>query len=415
MYVYHNIENESVLNVEQIFARQSVIRQLKTRFTTYGYREITTSVFEQYDLYSKMNGTVNHHEMIKTIDNTGQVLVLRPDITIPLTQQLAASETTLEKDIRYFYVLDVYRQIQETKQYRESTQAGVEYFGNPSIEADAEIIALAIHLLQDTQVKNFKIELGHAGFFKQVVQDMNVSKEDFQELQKLIQAKNIPEMEQLLQRLALPNAMSEVIISLPFLYGNLEDVLQKAAALPLTDHLKETLEDIQAIYNVLSAYQVAEHVVIDLSLINHMDYYSDIVFQGFIEKVGKPVLMGGRYDALAKQFDADFPAIGFACDLDLLLSGMEEEHLASITPVKLTLIYEKDEEKRAIALAQDLRNAGYSIFTYPSNGNKTNIPASSCTIHVSAKENRFSHAGKETVFTTNNTLFALLEKIKEGK
>src|SRR5699024_1564847 len=117
-----------------------LIKQLKSRFSTYGYREISTSVFEKYNLYATMNGTVNHREMIKTIDNTGQVLVLRPDITIPLTKELANNSTILQEDLRYFYVLDVYRQITDTHEYRQHTQAGVEYFGNPSAEADAEII-----------------------------------------------------------------------------------------------------------------------------------------------------------------------------------------------------------------------------------------------------------------------------------
>src|SRR5690625_3717436 len=164
MYLYHNIENDSALNIEQLYLRQKMISRLKARFLTYGYREITTPVFEKYNLYAAMNGTVNHHEMIKTIDNTGQVLVLRPDITIPLTKEIAANEASLTEDLRYFYVLDVYRQMNETKEYRQHTQAGVEYFGNPSVEADGEIIALAIHVLQDLQVGNFTIELGHAGF-----------------------------------------------------------------------------------------------------------------------------------------------------------------------------------------------------------------------------------------------------------
>ena len=142
-----------------IGTEQIVIKSMKRRFSTYGYEEISTSTFEHYNLYANMNGTVNHHEMIKTIDNTGQVLVLRPDITIPLRKRLQTTHQTLTEDLRYFYVLDVFRQSVDSKDFLESTQAGVEYFGNPSPEADAEIIALAIHVLKDFQIENFKIEL----------------------------------------------------------------------------------------------------------------------------------------------------------------------------------------------------------------------------------------------------------------
>ncbi|HLS65632.1 MAG TPA: ATP phosphoribosyltransferase regulatory subunit, partial [Pseudogracilibacillus sp.] len=120
MYVYHNIETDQMMSVSDTYLRQAIIQRMKKRFQTYGYDEILTSVFEQYDLYAKMNGTVNHKQMIKTIDNTGEVLVLRPDVTIPLTQQLAKHNKEITEHIRYFYVLDVFRQEQETNKYRES-------------------------------------------------------------------------------------------------------------------------------------------------------------------------------------------------------------------------------------------------------------------------------------------------------
>ena len=44
----------------------------------------------------------------------------------------------------------------------------------------------------------------------------------------------------------------------------------------------------------------------DLGLINHMGYYSDVIFQGFVGKFGKPVLMGGRYNQLGNEFGASY-------------------------------------------------------------------------------------------------------------
>src|SRR5690625_4446683 len=301
MYLYHNIENDLVINVEKKFQRQQLIQQLKHRFITFGYDEIFTPTFESYDLYATMNGTVNHHEMIKTIDNTGQVLVLRPDITIPLTQKIAHYNKTLHLDLRYFYVLNVFRQSPETNEHRESTQAGVEYFGNPSAEADGEIITLAIQILRDLHIPSFKIEIGHAGFFKQLVKEMNLHQQDLELLKSSIQAKNVTEMEQLLKRLSVNPTLQQIATSLPFLYGEPTAVLKKANELPLSNTLRSTLQNISSVFSVLESYDVIDNIVMDFSLINHMDYYSDIIFQGFIEKIGKPVLMGGRYDRLADQ------------------------------------------------------------------------------------------------------------------
>lgn len=404
MYVYHNIETDAVLNNNEIYARETLIEQLKSHFSTYGYREISTSVFEKYNLYATMNGTVNHREMVKTIDNTGQVLVLRPDITIPLTKELASNRTTLEEDLRYFYTLDVYRQITETHEYKQHTQAGVEYFGNPSVEADAEIIALAANILNDLQVGTFTIELGHAGFFKQIIDEIQLDEDDFRELKRLIQGKNVPEIEQFLQTLDLAEHITQIIGMLPFLYGKLADVLEKTAQLPLTEALKEKLATVEAIYKVLESYGVAEHIVIDLSLINHMDYYSDIIFQGFIERIGKPVLMGGRYDSLAKHFNANFPAIGFAYDIDLLLAGSSIRKRSTVPPIDIVIEYDKQVEKRAIQLAQNIRAQGFDVVTYVHHAERVNIPKATATITVDGPTLSCNKNGQTENFSTDKAV-----------
>jgi len=413
MYLYHNIENDLVIDVEKIHYRTEVIEQLKKRFKTYGYCEIFTSTFEHYDLYANMNGSVNHQEMIKTIDNTGQVLVLRPDITIPITQQIAMNNKAIHEDLRYFYVLDVFRQAMETKDYRESTQAGVEYFGNDTPEADAEVIALAIHLLQDIQVEYFKIELGHAGFFKQLVKQMNLQKHDLKELKQYIQAKNITEIEQLLNRLAIDKDIREIITSLPFLYGEPLEVIKKAKQLPLSDELVNTLNNMNDIYTVLSSYGVESNIVIDLSLINQMDYYSDMIFQGFIQEIGKPVLMGGRYNTLANQFDASIPAIGFACDIDLFLDGIKSSRLAKLKPIDIALFYQKEMENRALPLANMLRNEQINVVTYPNSSNKKQCPTTTFILHINENEQFLVKDGEKMRFSTDEELLQLLKQVRE--
>ena len=77
----------------------------------------------------------------------------------------------------------------------ESTQAGVEYFCESSAEADAEVIALACHTLKDLGFNDIKIEMGHAGFFKELIQILNLDAADVEQLKSLIQAKNIVEIE----------------------------------------------------------------------------------------------------------------------------------------------------------------------------------------------------------------------------
>src|SRR5699024_1921892 len=351
--------------------------------------------FEAYDLYANMNGTVNQHEMIKTIDNAGEVLVLRPDITIPITKLIANSNEQLHEDLRYFYIQNVFRQTEAQKNYRENTQAGVEYFGNTSPEADAEIIALAIHLMRDMQLEHFTIELGHAAFFEQLIQDMELNKTDLLKLQSTIQAKNMTEIEEVLAKLSVSSDKKEIITSLHFLYGEPTQVIEKANISPISKTLKKSLQNIQDIYDVLHSYGVAQHIVIDLSLINHMDYYSDMIFQGFIEKIGKPILMGGRYNRLANQFNANIPAIGFAFDMDLLLEGIAHQSHVKKDTIDIILLFDKKAEKTALTNATKLRINDYRVITYTDTTSKERIPEASYTIHLTETKMTIHEADQE--------------------
>src|SRR5699024_12180671 len=117
--------------------------------------------------------------MIKVIDPSGKVLVLRPDVTIPMTQEIAAKNTSLQNAKRYFYVLDVFRQSFGNNRSKERSQAGIEYFGEKSAAADAEVIALAIHAFRDLGDYKFKIEIGHAGFFYHLTRHLILNDADY--------------------------------------------------------------------------------------------------------------------------------------------------------------------------------------------------------------------------------------------
>ena len=414
MYLYHNIENDLVIDVNQIYHRQYVMQQMKQRFASFGYREIHTSAFEPYDLYVQMNGTVNHNEMMKTIDNTGEVLVLRPDITIPLTQQIATNNKEIVEDLRYFYVLDVFRQAQESKDNRQRTQAGVEYFGNATPEADSEIIALSIELLQDIHFDHVKIELGHAGFFAQLIEQMNLNKHDLNELKQYIQAKNITEIEQLMKRINVAEDLKEIVISLPFLYGDPMKVIQQAKKLPLQKNMLKTLDNMTDIYNNLKANEMAQHIVIDLSLINHMDYYSDMIFQGFIENIGKPIIMGGRYNTLAKQFGAEIPAIGFACDLDVLAESREQSVVSEVPDIDVKLLYDPSLKAEVLQLAKQLRNQKLQVISYSKNSLKEQMPKTTYTVMMEESQLTLTTGtGVKEVFSTTEALKTFLKKERE--
>jgi len=407
------MDNNKNTSIEDFEIRDDVVRTLKNRFTTYGYKQVQTSAFESYDRYMAINGTVNRDEMVKVIAPSGHVQVLRPDVTIPLTRLTAASKEN-SANLRLFYVMDVFRNstVQE-----ESTQAGIELFDDDTTEADGEVIMLAAHTLADLQFHHFKIEIGHAGFFKALVEQSNISTENLLVLQSLIQSKNMAEIGPFLDELGIDDDLKTAIQSIPLLYGKPEEVIKQARGIIRNEKMEETLKNLTDVVDVLKDYGLVDSVVFNLGLINHMNYYTGIVFQGFVDYVGKPVVMGGRYNNLGKQYGKFMPAVGFAFEVDVLVHALRQHDLAAEkTPaVDIAVYYDQEKRREALHLAGELRNQDYQVITFPNHTNQSESLTFRYTINLGNEKNLFTSSSLQQNFSDSSEIFTLLQNEKENQ
>ena len=390
--------------------RTQLLHTLKNRFTTYGYKQIQTSTFEAYDLYTTVNGTIRPDEMIKIIDQSGKVLVLRPDVTIPITRKIAAKYPDFTGEIRYFYVTDVFRQTPGETNNKERTQAGIEYFGNTSPEADADVLALAIHALKDLNLSDFTLEIGHAGFTKELISTLNLSEQELEQFKQLIQAKNMSGMKLFLGDLSLEPELCQAIESIPLLYGDPQDVIRRAKKIAFNEHLLAKLQTLEKVFELLQAYGIQERIFLDLGLINNMDYYSDIIFQGFTGNVGKPIVMGGRYDKLADQFQASIPAIGFAFDINALLESTQHQHKPYRPPVDIVVYYDPCKQESGLSTANKLREQEYQVLAYPENSHHS--IDTQYTIFFTKEGNILAQQDRSWPFTNTAELEQLLRDLQ---
>lgn len=405
LYTNYKMNDENVKDYQQ---HEQIIKTIKNRFMTYGYKRIKTSAFEQYDLYSQVNSSIHQSDMVKVIDRTGDVLVLRPDATIPITRKIAQEIIKVTGERRYFYVQDVFRQPVDHVDHIENTQAGIEYFGKSSPEADAEVIALACHTLLDLGFNDVKIEIGHAGFFQELIDAIEISPSELKELKDLIQAKNGIDIKPFLARLSVDEKITTAIETIPFLYGNPLDVNERAKNTALTDKMTEKLDHLVRVYEILEMHDLEKYIVMDLGLINQMGYYSDIIFQGFVEGIGKPVLMGGRYDQLAKEFGTSIPAIGFACQVDALVKAIGIHLEVPTHPIDFEVIYDQSLIREAIGLTKLLREQGLSVVTY-ANEKQSNEQMIMYKITMTKDKYTVNDFKQLQTFTDINDLLALIE------
>ena len=333
-FIPEGVEDIDYNKFEQI---ESIRKKVEKVFKRDGYRQISTPTFEYYDLFTGIDMSMDKDEMYKIIDTNGKILVLRPDATIPIARMVATNYKYLEEKIKLMYLTNVYRSSDfRALGKREFIQAGIEYFGNPSLEADAQVIETAIKALAGAGFKQIRIEIGDAKYFDGLIEEFgeSVDKSTKNSIRKLVESKNYPELDLLLSNLELEDKYKKILLELPFLYGEFDSVIIRAKELAINNKMESAVSDLVQIYSKIKLDNLDKHIFLDMGLVNHLDYYSGMIFKIYLQNTGKIAGSGGRYDGLMEKFGKKIPAIGFGLNMDILYEakafGEKSEGIISI-------------------------------------------------------------------------------------
>lgn len=344
--------------------KENIIMNIKKIFRSYGYRQIQTPSLEYYDLFSSTQGAINKDEMFKLIDSSGKILVLRPDATVPIARLAATNYRNYRGYLKFCYVTNIFRiNSGENGQKREFIQAGVEYLGSDRREADAEVIALGIETLIKCGISDFKIDLGQAGYFKGLVKEVGLSEDEGENIRKLIEDKNFGELNEIIKDLNISDRLKNTILKIPYLYGNPEKVIEEAKSLVCNEQMNASLDNLKVVYEILKDYGYEKYISIDLGLINHIHYYTGVLFKGYVNNYGREVLSGGRYDNLTEQYGYYIPSTGFGLNVDELMEVMEMNGIDNKTLcyTDYLVLYSDENRRDALGLASKLREKGFAV------------------------------------------------------
>ncbi len=304
--------------------KSHVTGSLKKIFKERGYRRVMTPTIEFYDVFGASADYLPQENMYKLMDNKGRLMVLCPDGTIPIARLSATRLLHMEMPLRLYYSHNVYRMANGLRgRSSEIYQCGVELIGSGSMRSDLEIMEMAAASLESiSNGAGYRLELCHIGYFKVLMDSLGADEETREEIRRNIEQKNFASLNDLLEQFP-NNAAAAALKYLPRLFGG-EEVFEQAYALFKDASARESLDYLRNIYNSLQQLGLGDKVIIDLGLVNQAEYYTGIIFRGYFNEVGEPVLSGGRYDNLLSDFGADFPAVGFAVNVDLASSIVEK-------------------------------------------------------------------------------------------
>ncbi|HEV8440614.1 MAG TPA: ATP phosphoribosyltransferase regulatory subunit [Methylomirabilota bacterium] len=343
--------------------KRVVEERLREVFRRWGYREIVTPAYEYFDVISQGTDHELQERMFKMVDReSGRLLALRADITPQIARIVATRMRDEPKPLRLAYVTNVFRYDEpHASRYREFYQAGVELLGLPNPEGDAEMIAMTVEGLQALGLGEFQIDVGQAEFFRGILEDLAVDDGVARELRSALGHKDQSSLERLVDELRAPAAVTELLRSLPELYGR-GDVLDRAERLVKSARSERALANLAEVYRLLRAYGLADSVLLDLGEVRGFDYYSGVHFEAYVAGLGAPLVGGGRYDQMLGRFGYDCPATGFAFDVGRALLVRDSQGAAVPRPGPDFFIIDFTPEKtRALALSRRLRDLGWAV------------------------------------------------------
>lgn len=347
---------------EECYIKRNIEDNVREVFRNCGFFEIETPTLEFYDVFSIDDDSIPQESMFKFFDQQGRILVLRPDLTIPVARVAATKYKDLDYPLRFSYIGNTFRYNESGGgKQKEFTQAGVELLGPKTPEADAEIIITAINAMKATGLENFQIDIGQVDFFKGLMEEANFSPQYVNQMRLLIDRKDFIGIEDIVNKCNISHDLKKLMLELPRLFGT-DEVIDRIERIVTGQRSLYALDYLRHILDILEDCGVKEYVSIDLGMVQSLNYYTGIIFRGFTHGVGFPVLSGGRYDNLLEKFGKNCPATGFSIGINLVMNALERQKVKTGKPAVDSLIcYKIEGRKTAFAICEELRKQGLVI------------------------------------------------------
>jgi len=323
-------------------------------FLRYNFSEIVTPTFEDASLFIKTTGETTdivEKEMYVFADRKGRQLALRPEGTPSIARSYIENNLAQTAGIgKFYYVGSMFRYEQpQAGRYGEDYQIGVQYFGNASAEADAEVILLARDILIRAGIKQIDIRLHSLGCencrpaFRKALTDYfkpdgEKGKELCDDCKKRVGKNPLRVLDCKIDGHKFEDA------------PKMEDHLCAECRCHM-GRVTSLLKDAKCEYTL------------DHKLVRGLDYYTKTIFEIRSSALGAQDAMGGggRYDLLIKELGGpDTPAVGFAFGAERVIIAAEKENPDfGREQVKVIFVAASSETfySHAFKLAEKLRNS----------------------------------------------------------
>ena len=366
--MYDSVKGFRDFYPEEMGARRWTMDTIEATARRYGFRDIGTPALEPTAMYTDKSGEEIVEELYSFEDKGGRSVALTPELTPTVARMVVAKQQELQKPIKWVSTRPFWRyeQVQQGR-FREFYQTNVDIFGSSEPDADAEILAVAVDMLEDLGLGDgdFEIRVSHrdvlSGLLESFDADVNT-----REAIRAVDKRAKVDRDEYLDLLYEAGLNYDDVEAFDDLLETGEDDLDELA--DRSETVAGAIENLRAVLDAAADFGVRDRLTLSLSTARGLDYYTGVVFECFdaTGEVSRSVFGGGRYDDLIEGFGGQpTPAVGFApghATLQLLCerAGVWPEEALSTDYYVLQV---GDTRPTAARIARDLRENGHVVET----------------------------------------------------
>jgi ATP phosphoribosyltransferase regulatory subunit len=329
---------------------EEIRRDLLDMARCYGYELVMPPLLEHLESLLSGTGEALDLQTFKLVDQlSGRMMGLRADST-PQVARIDAHLLNRTGVTRLCYCGPVlHTRPSGPHATREPLQFGAEIYGHSGLEADLEILTLALDALKVAPVESLLVDMADARIVNALLKNASLTPAQQTQVHAALAAKDASELKNL-TRLS-PEVISQALQNLVQLYGDVKVLEEARRVLPNLPGIGLALDHLQW----LSGHIEEAGVSFDLADLRGYSYYSGVRFAIYAPGASDALARGGRYDEVGSVFGRKRPAVGFSLDLKSLVS------VAAQRPLRAAIRAPWGETAELRAAVAGLRKRGETV------------------------------------------------------
>ena len=289
---------------------EEIRRDLLDMARCYGYELVMPPLLEHLESLLSGTGEALDLQTFKLVDQlSGRMMGLRADST-PQVARIDAHLLNRTGVTRLCYCGPVlHTRPSGPHATREPLQFGAERYGHAGLEADLEILTLALDSLKAAQVDAIKVDMADARIVHAVLQQSSLNTAQLTQVHAALAAKDASELRSLTRD--APKSLSQALQDLVQLYGDAQVLDEAQRVLPDVPAIRDALTHLKW----LAGHIEGASVSFDLADLRGYAYYSGARFSMYAPGASDALARGGRYDEVGSVFGRKRPAVGFSLDI----------------------------------------------------------------------------------------------------